>query len=335
MNRTLIDALNGRTQDHVPVWFMRQAGRHMPEFSKYMAESNLSKIIKSPEKSSKIALEPVEKLNVDAAIMFADIVTPLEAAGLEYSYEVGNGPMIKGYIKPEEFKIKVQSMEGDELWFIKEQIKEIRHLTDVPVIGFTGAPFTLATYVIEGRYVRESPGTKSFMIRNNWNDFLNDLAELIVKYIDVQVKAGASVIQLFDTWVGTLSAEQFTNYYLNALSTLVSRIKGQVPVIYFCTDCSHLMAKIVQKVKPTAISVDWKTSLRSFYRTKEIGVQGNLDPVYALVGKRTMLAEADRVLDDARGLNKYVFNLGHGVLPGTEWKELKKLVEHIHGQKTL
>ncbi|MEM0123438.1 MAG: uroporphyrinogen decarboxylase family protein [Conexivisphaerales archaeon] len=328
MNSVLTDALNGREHSGIPVWYMRQAGRHMPGFAKYLSQDSLPNIIRNPEKSSEIAIEAVDKLGVDAAIMFSDIVTPLEAAGLEYSYK--HGPILKTHVLLDKFENMVSSMDDKKLWFIRDQIAEIKRAVNVPVIGFAGAPFTLASYIIEGRYVREFPKTKSLMINMNWEGLFNAISDLIIKDITVQVNAGVSVIQLFDTWVGALSEEQFEKYYLEKLSGLITYIKSLVPVIYFCTDCLHLITKIARKARPTFISVDWKISMESLYNAERIGVQGNLDPVYSLVGGKAMLEEANTVLSSMHGINRYIFNLGHGVIPGTDWRELKKLTEYVH-----
>ncbi|MDG7046900.1 MAG: uroporphyrinogen decarboxylase [Nitrososphaerota archaeon] len=333
MNSTFIDALNNRVHSHIPAWYMRQAGRHMPGFAKHIANNDLSKIVRSPQLASEIAIEAVERLDVDAAIMFSDIVTPLQEAGLQYVYTVGAGPQLKTPISLNRFIDAVSNMRAENLWFIRDQIMEIKRSTDVPVIGFAGAPFTLVSYIIEGKYAREFPKTKSFMMTENWNMLIKAVIDLIIKDVDVQIDAGASVIQLFDTWMGILSERQFSEYYSSKLFELVSHIKNRVPVIYFCTDCSHLINKVVRSIKPTVMSVDWKISLKSIHDTEKIGLQGNLDPVYSLIGGQTMIKEADIVLEDARGINNYVFNLGHGVLPGTDWRELKKLTEHVHRWK--
>ncbi len=328
MNDTLIDALNGKTHSYVPVWYMRQAGRHMPGFAKYISDVGLSKVIRNPRIASEIAAEAVEKLNVDAAIMFSDLITPIEEAGLEYSYEAG--PHLKSTFSLNKFEDAANGISVDDLWFIRDQIMEVRNMVDVPVIGFAGAPFTMASYVIEGMYVREFPKTKLYMISGNWNRLMDAMLNIIVKDIDVQMGAGASAVQLFDTWIGVLSEDQFKKYYYPILSKLISHIRNKVPVIYFCTDCNHLLKIIGNKVKPTALSVDWKTSLRLMHKITKTGLQGNLDPVYALAGGDTMLREAAAVLKDADRINNYVFNLGHGVLPGTDWRELKNLTEYVH-----
>lgn len=327
MNSTLIDALNGRAHSYVPVWYMRQAGRHMPGFAKYISKG-LSKIIRNPHIASEIAVEAVDKLNVDAAIMFSDLITPLEETGLEYSYEAG--PHLKSKFLLNKFEDAANGISADALWFIRDQIKEIRNTVDVPVIGFAGAPFTIASYIVDGMYIREFPKTKLFMISKNWNRLMDAVLNLIAINIDVQIAAGASVVQIFDTWIGVLSEDQFKEYYYPILSKLISYIRNRVPVIYFCTDCNHLLGIIGNKVKPTALSIDWKTSLRSVNMITKTGLQGNLDPVYALAGGDVMLREAATVLKDAGRINNYVFNLGHGVLPGTDWSELKSLTEYVH-----
>ncbi len=332
MNSTFIDALRGRAHGSIPVWYMRQAGRHMPGFAKYISQSSLQKIIRDPIISSEIAVEAVDMLNVDAAIVFSDIVTPLEEAGLEYNYERNAGPALKTFISLEELERNVLSVNDKKLWFITDQISEIKQKANVPIIGFAGAPFTLASYIIEGKYEREFPKTKSFMITRNWGTLLNAVIDLITSYVNVQINAGVSAIQLFDTWVGVLSEEQFNRYYLPDLAKLVSHIKARVPVIYFCADCSHLVTKISKSVKPTFMSIDWKVPIKSLYSAEKIGVQGNLDPVYSLIGGETMLIEAGQVLKDAEGIDSYIFNLGHGVIPGTDWKELKKLTEFVHSR---
>ncbi len=324
MNSTFIDALMGKSHSGIPVWYMRQAGRHMPGFAKYISQMSLQKIIRNPKIASEIAIEAVDRLNVDAAIVFSDIVTPLEEAGLKYNYEKNSGPVLKGPASD------LKALDDERLWFIKEQISEIKGRINVPIIGFSGAPFTLASYIIEGKYEREFPRTKSLMIAGNWEATLNSVNNLIIQYVNAQIEAGVSVIQLFDTWVGVLSEEQFNKYYLEVLANLVSYIKAKVPVIYFCTDCSHLITKISRRVRPTFMSVDWKVSIKSLYKAEKIGIQGNLDPVYSLIGGERMLSQAEQVLRDAGSMNRYIFNLGHGVIPGTDWNELKKLTEFVH-----
>jgi len=324
MNSPLIDALQGKEHSVIPVWYMRQAGRHMPGFIKYISRMSLHEIIRNPKIASEIAVEAVDRLNVDAAIVFSDIVTPLEEAGLKFDYEKNSGPVLKGPATD------INVPDDEKLWFIKDQISYIKGKVNVPIIGFSGAPFTLATYIIEGMYLREFPRTKKLMIAGNWEAVLNSVNDLIIKYVNAQIDAGVSAIQLFDTWVGALSEEQFTRYYLESLANLVSYIKAKVPVIYFCTDCTHLLTKISRNVKPTFLSVDWKVSIKSLYEAEKIGIQGNLDPVYPLIGGDRMLSQADQVLKEAGGISRYIFNLGHGVMYGTDWKELKKLTDFVH-----
>ncbi len=319
-----------------PVWFMRQAGRYMAEYREVRKHHSLVEICKQPELAAKVTIEAAEILGVDAAIIFADLLLPLEVMGLPFHFEAGEGPVIE---KPVRSPADVRGLRIDraaELGYVAESVRLVAgHFgPKLPVIGFCGAPFTLASYIIEGGSSRNYIETKKLMYRSPeaWDELMVKLVAVLGDYVIEQARAGADVVQVFDSWVGCLSPGDYRRYALPRTTELVQKVRhAGVPVIYFGTETSTLLPAM-KETGADVIGVDWRIPLDDAWR--KIGdhgaIQGNLDPVLLFANKKELRAQAQDVLQRAGGRSGHIFNLGHGILPETPVEHVKELVQFVH-----
>jgi uroporphyrinogen decarboxylase len=322
--------------DPTPVWFMRQAGRYMPEYREVRKHHSLVEICKTPQLAAEVTITAAEALGVDAAIIFADLLLPLEVMGLEFRFEAGEGPVIE---KPLRNAPDIEALETShtaDLGYVGESIKlVVKHFgEDLPVIGFCGAPFTLASYMIEGGGSRHYIETKKLMYRSPaaWDQLMTKLVSVLSEFAATQVEAGADVIQIFDSWAGCLSVEDYAHYVLPRTQQLVQTVsRSGVPVIYFGTETSTLLP-LMKKTGAEVIGLDWRIPLDDGWEALgDTGaVQGNLDPVLLFADWETLRARAEDVLRRAAGRPGHIFNLGHGILPHTPVENVKALVQFIH-----
>jgi len=330
-----LDAARGQAVDATPVWFMRQAGRSLPEYRKLRERYSLADIVAQPELCAEVTLQPVRRLGVDAAVMFADIMLPLRGMGVDFELVENVGPVIAQPIAGASDVERLRMPRGEEA--APEVITAVRQVvaeSPVPVICFSGAPFTLASYLIEGRPTRTFEKVKAFMYTqpDAFELLLRKLATTMSAYLAAQVAAGAKAVQLFDSWVGALALEDYesrvaphTRAMLDSLAPL------DVPRIHFGTDTAHLLEAITA-TGPDIVSLDWRVPLDAGWARvgHDRGVQGNLEPA-VLLGPRELVRERARdVLRRAGGRPGHVFNLGHGVLPDTSVENLQFLVETVH-----
>jgi uroporphyrinogen decarboxylase len=330
-----LTAARGQPVDVTPVWLMRQAGRSLPEYRKLRERWTLAEIVAQPELCAEVTLQPVRRLGVDAAVMFADIMLPLRGMGVQFDLVENVGPVIADPITSAAQVERMRVPDGEEA--APEVISAVRQVvaeSPVPVIGFSGAPFTLASYLIEGRPSRNFEKVKAFMYTQPqaFDLLLSKLATTMAAYLTAQVAAGAQAIQLFDSWVGALALEdyeprvaQHTRAIFQALAPL------RVPRIHFGTNTAGLLEAIAQ-TDPDVVSLDWRVPLDDGWRRigHDRGVQGNLDPA-VLLGPADLVRERARdVLQRADGRAGHIFNLGHGVLPETSLENLQVLVETVH-----
>jgi uroporphyrinogen decarboxylase len=320
--------------DATPVWFMRQAGRSLPEYRKIRERATLAEIVGDAALCAEVSLQPVERLGVDAAIVFADITTPLPGAGIAVELVEGVGPVIAEPIRTFADLDRVRPFDPSaSVAPLLEAIGIIRRGSPVPVIGFAGAPFTLASYLIEGRSPRGLERTKTMLHSEPalWAGLMERLVDLDLAYLRAQVAAGAQALQLFDSWVGALSPADYRAAVAPHMRRLVEGLRGlDVPIIQFGTSTAGLLTSIAA-TGGDVIGLDWRIGLADGWAlVPDRAVQGNLDPTVLLAGYEASEAAADAILAEAGGRPGHIFNLGHGVLPETDADHLRRLVDRVH-----
>jgi uroporphyrinogen decarboxylase len=334
----LLRALRREAVDATPVWFMRQAGRSLPEYRAIRERARLTDIVADAALCAEVSLQPVRRLGVDAAIVFADITTPLPGIGVAVDLVDGVGPVIADPIRTRGQVDALRHLDpAAAVGPLLEAIALIRTAAEVPVIGFAGAPFTLAAYLIEGRSPRELGTTKALMHGDPelWDALLERIVDMDIAYLRAQVGAGAQVVQLFDSWVGQLGPYDYRASVQPHVRRLIAGLADlDVPVVHFGTGTAGLLEAMAE-AGGDAIGLDWRVGLAEGWRriTERVGeraVQGNLDP-HALLGPWVGVeAQATAILDEAGGRPGHVFNLGHGVLPPTDPDQLARLVDLVH-----
>jgi len=329
-----VKACKAQAVDRTPVWFMRQAGRYMPEYRAVRKQYSLLEICKKPEVAAEVTITAAEALGVDAAIIFADLLLPLEVMGLPFRFSSGEGPIIDKPIRTAGDISGLRTDRAADLGYVSQAIRLVsRHFkARLPVIGFCGAPFTLASYMIEGGGSRNYVNTKSLMYSSPaaWDDLMRKLVTVLAEYAAEQVKAGADVIQIFDSWVGCLSVEDYRHYVLPSATALVKALqKTGSPVIYFGTDTATLLPSM-KETGAEVIGLDWRIPLDEGWRSVGSGaVQGNLDPVLLFAGWKELKTRAAEILRLAAGRPGHIFNLGHGILPETPVENVKALAKFV------
>jgi uroporphyrinogen decarboxylase len=314
---------------------MRQAGRYLAEYRKIRESHGLLEICRTPELAVEVTLQPVRRFGFDAAILFSDLLVPLEPLGIPFSFAQGEGPRIESPIRSRSEVDRLRKVEPREsLAFTLEAIGLLRRELDVPLIGFAGAPFTLASYAIEGGPSKSFEKTKALMYEDpeTWHRLLSTLALVVRDYLTAQVEAGVAAVQLFDSWVGALSPEDYRKLVLpHSRAILEPLSKLGVPRIHFGTGTAGIL-KEMREAGADVIGLDWRIDLDRGWRAvgDEVAVQGNLDPLALFAPKDVLLDRVDSVLKQAAGRPGHVFNLGHGILPGTPVENVQLLVEHVH-----
>ena len=316
---------------------MRQAGRYMSEYRAIRQQHSLLDICRHPELAVRVTLQPIDKLEVDAAILFSDLLLPLEPMGLPFDFVKGEGPVIERPIRTAEDIARLRRFEPrDELGHVLETIRLLRRELDgrVPLIGFAGAPFTLASYAIEGGASKQYALTKALMYGEPdlWHQLCESLSSVVTDYLAAQVDAGAQAIQIFDSWVGAVSAADYREFLLPHSQRMLRQAQALgVPVLHFGTGTSHLLAEM-REAGGDVIGVDWRIPIDEAW--EQIGfdraVQGNLDPTLLLGPIERLISGADEVLGRAAGRPGHVFNLGHGVLPSTPVEHVQALARYVH-----
>ncbi|WP_461036634.1 uroporphyrinogen decarboxylase [Streptomyces mayteni] len=320
---------------HTPVWFMRQAGRSLPEYRKVREGIAMLDSCMRPDLVTEITLQPVRRHQVDAAILFSDIVVPLKAIGVDLDIKPGVGPVVARPIRGRADLDQLRPLEPDDVSYVTEAIGLLTaELGDTPLIGFAGAPFTLASYLVEGGPSRNHEHTKALMYGDPelWAELLDRLAVITGAFLSAQVDAGVSAVQLFDSWVGALAPVDYRASVLPASTKVFDAVAGRgVPRIHFGVGTGELLP-LLAEAGADVVGVDWRVPLDEAARRVGPGhaLQGNLDPAVLFAPHDVVAAQADRVLDAAAGLPGHVFNLGHGVLPATDPDALTRLVAHVH-----
>src|SRR5580704_1063015 len=317
---------------------MRQAGRYMPEYRKMREARTLLELIKTPELAVQVTLQPMA-LGVDAAILFADILLPLAPMGASFEFAKGEGPVIHEPITNRDQIDRLRVIDPEEsLPYVLTAIRMLKKELEVPLIGFAGAPFTLASYLIEGGKSANFAKTKKLMFGapDAWHALMHKLAEVARRYLRAQVAAGVDAVQLFDSWVGDLAPEDYANYVQPHAKHILSDIETLgVPVIHFGTGTATLLEGM-RDAGGTVIGVDWCTPLDEAWKRVGSGraLQGNMDPCALLTSREVAIEHAKRVLDDARGRPGHIFNLGHGILPETPVDNVRAVVDFVAEQSS-
>lgn len=334
-NSTFIRACRSQAVEHTPVWFMRQAGRYMAEYRAVRKNHSLLEICKKPELAADVTITAAEILGVDAAIIFADLLLPLEVMGLPFHFSSGEGPVIEKPVRSKEDIDRLRTDRAAELGYVSEAVALVaKHFADkVPVIGFCGAPFTLASYMIEGGGSRNYIHAKKMMYNSpaEWDSLMQKLVAVTTSYSADQVKAGADAIQIFDSWVGCLSVEDYRRYVLPHVTGMVKQLqKTGVPIIYFGTDSATLLPSM-KETGADVIGLDWRIPLDEGWKRIDhaAAVQGNLDPVLLFSNWKELKSRAEDILKRASGRAGHIFNLGHGILPETPVENVKNLARLV------
>ena len=321
---------------HTPVWLMRQAGRYMKEYREVRARHSFLEMCKTPDVAAEVTVYAAHRLNVDAAIIFADILLILEPMGLELEFTKGEGPAIHNPVRSPADVGRLREVESVEpLDYVMQAIRTTRRelKPDLPLIGFCGAPFTLASYVCEGGSSKNYIHTKRLMYTDSgaWHAMLSLISRALVRYLNAQIAAGAQAVQLFDSWVGCLSPDDYRDYVLPHTRSVIENVTPGVPVLHFGTGTAPLL-ELIREAGGDVVGLDWRVSLDEAWERvgHDRAVMGNLDPVSLFAGVEHVRREARKILDRAGGRPGHIFNLGHGILPETPVETVEALVEAVH-----
>lgn len=321
--------------DTTPIWIMRQAGRYLPEYMDVRNKVTFLELCKTPELAAKVTLDAQRILGVDAAILFADLLPILQPMGIDLEYLKGEGPVIHNPVRDATGIDGLREIEDMGVFdYVFEAIKLIRNdlPSNIPLLGFAGAPFTLASYAIEGGGSKSYVHAKSLMYTDKgaWDSLMQFLVRSLTRYLNAQIEAGVQAVQVFDSWAGCLSPSDYRQYVLPHTKALIDGVQG-APVINFLTGNPALL-ELQKEAGGTVMGLDWRVDLGSAWKTLgyEFAVQGNLDPVTLFADIPTIRERAKAVLDSAAGRPGHIFNLGHGVMPGMNPDHVKALVEIVH-----
>ncbi|EPY06737.1 uroporphyrinogen decarboxylase [Paenibacillus sp. E194] len=335
-NDRFIRACRKQSVDRLPVWYMRQAGRYDPEYRKIKEKYSLLEICRQPDLAAEVTMMPVKKLGVDAAILYSDIMNPVASMGIDFDIVAQVGPVIHNPIRTAKDveRLKPVDPEGD-LGHILETIRILDAELNVPLITFTGAPFTIASYLIEGRPSKSYIRTKTMMYEapEVWFALMDKLGDMVIRYIRAQIANGGKAFQLFDSWVGSLSPRDYVRYVLPVMERIYSELSDLgVPSIYFPGVSSGELLPYLHELKADVIGLDWRVSIAEGRKrlAGKYAVQGNLDP-YLLTGPMDIIQrEAAHIIDEGVKEPGYIFNLGHGLFPEASLDKLKQLTEFVH-----
>ena len=338
-NSLIIDAIKGKPVNRTPVWIMRQAGRYLPQYREIRGKVTLLEAFHSPEIAAELTLQPIELLEVDAAIIYSDILLIPEALGMSLDYIPGKGPLFENplHAEPNIERLRMNSDFEDKLSFVSESIRSVKAKLDnsKPLIGFVGSPWTLAVYMIEGESTKSFVNAKTFIYKEPelFKELLEILTEAVTRSLKLQINAGADLVQLFDSWAGLLNPQQFLDISLASMKEVIKNLNSSVPVIVFAKGAGHTV-DVLAGSGADCLGIDWGTSLSKSREivNDRVALQGNLDPVVLLSDPETVRKETIKVLE-AYGEGKgHIFNLGHGILPETPVENVKTLIETVKSE---
>lgn len=337
MNDTFLKACRREPVAYTPVWLMRQAGRYMEDYMVIRRKHGFLDMCRNPEIAAEVTIQPVDRLGVDAAILFADILLPLDGMGIQLEFTKGEGPVIHNPVRCGKDVEKIRVLSGDEMTpYVMDAIRLVRKelAGRVPLIGFSGAPFTLASYIIEGGSSKDYLQCKKMMwgASDIWHDLMAKVSQVIIHYLRAQVQAGAQAVQLFDSWVGTLSREDYRRYVMPYSRRVIAGLQDlHVPVIHFANNGSTLL-ELVKEAGGDVIGIDWRIDLDEAWSRigYDKGIQGNLDPAALFAYRRIMEEKVKDILDRAGNRPGHIFNLGHGIHKESKVEDVIALVETVH-----
>ncbi len=335
-NDLFLRACRKKDVEHTPIWLMRQAGRYIPEYRRIRETYSVMEICRDPEVSSNVSAMPIEMFGMDAAIIFEDLMLPLEPAGIKFDLVDKIGPVVKDPIRNASDVDRIREYDVSEVGFVADTIKLLKGKVNVPVIGFAGGPFTISCYLIDGMRSKGFEKTRQ-MIKSEPETFgllMGKLTDMVMNYLELQVRAGADVIQLFDTWCGMLDRNTYSELvlpYSKKIFELVSRISPSTPKIHFALDSMHII-KDIAGAGCDVVGVGWNSDICAAW--SEIGfskgIQGNLNPSLLAEGGKRMTDSAIDILRRVNGRKGHIFNLGHGILPNTRPENVRRLVDEVH-----
>ncbi|WP_456435486.1 uroporphyrinogen decarboxylase [Thermovibrio ammonificans] len=333
----ILRAARGEKTDYTPIWIMRQAGRYSERYRRIRAKAgSFMELCRNPELAAEVTLIPIEEIGVDAAILFSDILVPVEKMGIEVKFVEGKGPVLSPKVETADDarRLKVPEPEKD-LPYVLETIQLIkRRLTDRPLIGFSGAPFTLASYMLEGGSSKNYINAKSAMWNSPelWDTLMGKLVDTVVEYLSAQIEAGVDLVQIFDSWMGVLSREDYERFVFPYTEKVVKALKERhpsVPIIHFGVNASHLL-EVNNRLPVDVIGLDWRTEIPFALERIDKSIQGNLDPVALFADEKTITEKVEKILTEGLKARGHIFNLGHGILPPTDPAKARFLVETVH-----
>lgn len=338
-NSPFMKACRREPTEHTPIWLMRQAGRYLPEYREIRAKTTFLELCKNPALSAEVMIRTVERLGVDAAIIFSDLLPILEPMGFDLEFAQGEGPQIHNPVRePQDVERVVELESVERLGFVMETVRQTRAglRPEIPVIGFAGAPFTLASYAVEGGGSRNYLHTKTLMYRDEgaWRELMQRLARSVARYLNAQITAGAQAVQIFDSWVGCLSVDDYRRYVLPYTRQLIGHLKRGVPVINFATGNPALLP-LLSEAGGDVIGIDWRVRLDDAWQAvgHDRAVQGNLDPTVLFAEPAEIERRAQEIIDQAAGRPGHIFNLGHGVLPQTAPDNVRRLIDYVRSAR--
>ncbi|MDX9714207.1 MAG: uroporphyrinogen decarboxylase [Dissulfurispiraceae bacterium] len=334
MNDTFLKACRGEKTDYTPVWIMRQAGRYLPEYQKVRSKVDFLTLCKTPELAVEVTLQPVDILGVDAAILFSDILIPVEAIGMKLEFSESKGPILYDPLRDSVGISKLRTLDpAEDVPFVMEAIKLLKKSLKVPLIGFSGAPFTLATYMIEGGSSRNYVNTKRMMYKEPemFHRLMDKITDCVISYLNAQIDAGVDAVQIFDSWAGILSPADFDEFVLKYVQKIISSINPGLPRIYFAFNCGAMLSH-VKASGADVLGLDWRIDMSDAINAlgSDTVVQGNLDPCTLFGTQEIVSSRAAEIVKKGFAAKGHIFNLGHGILPETPVENAKALVEAVH-----
>lgn len=331
-----LKACRRQPTEYTPIWLMRQAGRYMKEYRALRKKYSFLEMCKNPDLAAQVTLQPIDKFKLDAAIIFSDILIPLEPMGVEFEFAKGEGPVFHHPLRERKEVEKLRIIEPQEdVSFLMKAIQIVRKELEgkIPLIGFCGAPFTLASYIIEGGHSKNYILTKGLMYqdRPTWDALMEKISEVLIRYLNAQIRSGAQALQLFDSWVGCLGPRDYEEYVLPYSKKVIDGVGKKVPLIHFATSSSTIL-ELMKQAGGDVIGVDWRVDIGEAWARigYDVAIQGNLDPVILFGSVDLIEKEVKRILDRVKGQLGHIFNLGHGILPNTPIDHVAALVNMVH-----
>lgn len=335
-NETFLKACRREKAPHTPVWLMRQAGRYMKEYMAIREKHSFLEMCRNPEIACEVTLQPVKAFEIDAAIIFADILLPLPGMGINLEFAKNEGPVIKNPVRTKKDIEAVRVINPDEdVPYLLNAIKMVKKELNgkVPLIGFSGSPFTLASYIIEGEGSKNYVHAKGLMYSDpqGWNALLEKISDVIIAYLNAQIDAGVDCVQLFDSWVGCLGPDDYKNFALPYTKKVIAGVKKTVPLINFSTNTGTYL-HLAKEAGGDVVGVDWRVRLDEAWKTigYDKGIQGNLDPVVLFAPVKEIKRRVKEIIDSAEGRPGHIFNLGHGIIVGTPVDSVRAVVDAVH-----